>query len=91
VKLYGSQKIMDKFTAGLTLAYENLSYPKANNQGVKRSDDVYTIRPEVNYQFKEWLSAGVWYQFRRRTSDAQDTVSWYYFNNKAGAFIKAIF
>ena len=91
VKLYGSQKIMDKFTAGLTLGYENLSYPKANNQGVKRSDDVYTIHPEVNYQFKEWLSAGIWYQFRRRTSDARDARSWYYFNNKVGAFVKAIF
>lgn len=91
IKLYGSQKIMDKFTAGLTLGYENLSYPKANDSGVKRSDDVYTIRPEVNYQFKEWLSAGVWYQYRRRTSDARDTTSWYYFNNKVGAFIKAIF
>lgn len=91
IKLYGSQKIMDKFTAGLTLGYENLSYPKANDSGVKRSDDVYTIRPEVNYQFKEWLSAGIWYQYRRRTSDARDTQSWFYFNNKVGAFIKAIF
>ena len=89
VKLYGSQKIMEKFTAGLTLAYENLSYPKANANDVKRSDDVYTIRPEINYQFKEWLSAGVWYQHRRRTSDAG--AENYYFNNKVGAFVKAIF
>lgn len=89
VKLYGSQKIMEKFTAGLTLAYENLAYPKANAAGVKRSDDVYTIRPEVNYQFKEWLSAGVWYQHRRRTSDAG--AANYYFNNRVGAFVKAIF
>ena len=89
VKLYGSQKIMDKFTAGLTLAYENLSYPKANSAGIKRSDDVFTVRPELNYQFKEWLSAGVWYQYRRRASDAG--AANYYFNNKAGAFIKATF
>lgn len=89
VKLYASQKIMDKFTAGLTLGYENLSYPKENAAGIKRSDDVYTIRPEVNYQFKEWLSAGVWYQHRRRTSDAGAMN--YYFNNRVGAFVKAIF
>jgi len=89
IKLYGSQKILDKFTAALTLGYENLSYPKANTAGVKRSDDVYTIRPEFNYQFKEWLSAGVWYQHRRRTSDAG--AENHYFDNKAGAFIKAIF
>ena len=89
IKLYGSQKILDKFTAGLTLGYENLSYPKANGEGIKRSDDVYTIRPELNYQFKEWLSAGVWYQHRRRTSDAGAINR--YFNNRVGAFIKAIF
>ncbi len=88
VKLYGSQKILEKFTAGLTLGYENLYYAKAV-AGVKRSDDVFTLRPEVNYQFKEWLSAGVWYQYRRRASNAgADNV---YFNNRVGAFVKAIF
>ena len=89
IKLYGSQKIMEKFTAALTLGYENLSYPKANDAGIKRSDDVYTIRPEFNYQFKEWLSAGVWYQYRHRTSDAG--AANYYFNSRVGAFVKAIF
>ncbi|MBO4707423.1 MAG: outer membrane beta-barrel protein [Elusimicrobiaceae bacterium] len=89
VKLYGSQKVMDKFTAALTLAYENLSYPKANNAGIKRSDDVYTVRPEFSYQFKEWLSAGVWYQYRNRASNAGSDI--HYFNSRAGAFVKAIF
>ena len=88
VKLYGSQKILEKFTAGLTLGYENLYYAKAV-AGVKRSDDVFTLRPEVNYQFKEWLSAGVWYQYRRRASNAGAYN--FYFNNRIGAFVKAIF
>ncbi len=87
VELYGSQKIMDKFTAGLTLGYANLSYHKANLNNIKRSDDVYTVRPELNYQFKEWLSAGIWYQYRRRASNAGA----FYFNNRVGAFVKAIF
>lgn len=89
IKLYGSQRIMDKFVAGLTLGYENLSYAKEDNNGIKRADDVFTIRPEVNYQFKEWLSAGVWYQYRRRASNAG--ASNFYFNNRIGAFVKAIF
>jgi len=92
IKLYGSQKILEKFTAGLTLGYENLSYPKANSDGIKRSDDVLTVRPEISYQFKAWLSAGVWYQYRRRASDANTAdVNYHYDSNKAGAFIKAIF
>ena len=89
IKLYGSQKIMDKFTAGLTLGYENLSYAKDDNNGIRRSDDVLTFRPEVDYQFKEWLSAGVWYQYRRRASNAG--ADNFYFNNRVGAFVKAIF
>jgi len=89
VKLYGSQKIMEKFTAGLTLGYENLSYAKEDASGIKRSDDVITVRPEVNYQFKEWLTAGVWYQYRRRASNAG--ADNFYFNNRIGAFVKAVF
>ncbi len=89
VNLYGAQKIKDKFTVGLTLGYDNLSYPKDDGTGVKRSDDVYTVRPELNYQFKEWLSAGVWYQYRRRASNS-GAINRYY-NNRVGAFIKAIF
>lgn len=88
IKLFVSQKIMDKFTAGLTVGYENLSYTK-EAFGVKRSDDVVTLRPELNYQFKEWLSAGVWYQYRRRASNAG--ADNFYFNNRVGAFVKAIF
>ena len=88
IKLFASQRIMDKFTAGLSLAYENLYYAK-EVASVKRSDDVYTIRPEISYQFKEWLSAGVWYQYRRRATNAGADI--FYFNNRIGAFVKAIF
>ena len=88
VKLYASQKIMKKFTAGVTLGYENLSYDKAV-AGIERSDDVYTVRPEVDYQFKEWLSAGVWYQYRKRASNAG--ADNFYLNNRVGVFVKAIF
>ena len=87
INLYAAQKI-NKFTLGLNLGYDNLAYQKAVDN-TKRKDDVYTIRPEVDYQFKEWLSAGVWYQFRKRASNMSD--SYEYDNNKVGAFIKAIF
>lgn len=89
VNLYASQKVMEKFTLALTLGYDNLRYQKANDAGIKRSDDVYTVRPEVNYQFKEWLSAGIWYQFRKRASNAGDYNE--YDSNKTGIFVKAVF
>lgn len=88
VNLYASQKLMDKFTLALTLGYDNLAY-ETKVDGTKRSDDVYRVRPEVNYQFKDWLSAGVWYQYRKRDSNV--TKDYEYDNNKAGIFVKALF
>lgn len=88
VNLYASQKLMDKFTLALTLGYDNLAY-ETRVGDVKRTDDVYRIRPEVNYQFKNWLSAGVWYQYRKRDSNLSKDLE--YDNNKAGIFVKAVF
>ncbi len=87
VSLYGSHKLNDKLTASLTLSWENMDYAKRVN-GTKRDDNLYVVKPQVDYQFKEWLSAGVWYQFRTRHSnwDGAD-----YDSNKAGIFAKATF
>lgn len=87
VSLYGSQKIYDKWTASLTLGWENMDYAHEWN-GTKRSDDLYTIRPALDYQFKDWLSAGVWYQFRTRQSN---TNPFDYNRNQAGIYAKALF
>lgn len=87
VSLYGSQKIYDKWTAALTLSWENMDYAH-NYNGNKRNDDLYTIRPSVDYQFKEWLTAGVWYQFRNRNSNT----GWAdYDRNQVGVYAKALF
>ena len=87
VSLYGSHKLTDKLTAAVTVSWENMAYAK-KVQNTKRDDNLYVVRPEIDYQFKEWLSAGVWYQFRTRHSN-WNTAD--YDSNKAGAFIKAIF
>jgi hypothetical protein len=85
--LSGSQKFYDRYTASLTVAYENMRYPNADTSGGKRSDDLYTLRPALDYQFLDWLSAGAWYQFRTRKSDR----SYDYDNNRVGVFVKGIF
>ncbi len=87
VSLYGAHKLSNKLTAGLTLAYENMDYDRANAAGVKRNDDLYTVRPELSYQFKEWLSAGAWYQWRTRASNTANND---YDSNKGGIFVKAV-
>lgn len=88
VNLYASQKLMEKITLALTLGYDNLKYDTKVGD-VKRSDDVYLVRPEVTYHFKDWLSAGVWYQYRKRNSNLADELD--YDNNRTGIFVKAIF
>ena len=94
VSLYGSHKLTDKFTAALTLGWENMDYPKTDHN-IKRDDNLYFVRPEFTYQFKEWLSAGIWYQFRTRHSNDYrngGTGERYNYNsNKAGVFVKAVF
>ena len=94
VSLYASHKLNDKLTASLTLSWENMDYAK-RAYGEKRKDNLYIVRPQVDYQFKEWLSAGVWYQFRTRHSNAHyqnaSHESFSYDSNKAGVFVKAIF
>ncbi len=87
VSLYGSHKLNDKLTASLTVSWENMDYAK-RVQNTKRDDNLWTFRPQVDYQFKDWLSAGVWYQFRTRHSN-WNTAD--YDNNKVGVFAKATF
>ncbi len=83
------QKIMDKWEASVNVSYENMYYPTSLAAGTdKRNDNMYVVRPALDYKFQEWLSAGVWYQFRKRASN---TNTMEYDNNKAGAFIKAMF
>lgn len=87
VELYASQKVVEKVTLSLTLGYDNLAYPE-EAYGVKRSDDLYTIRPEIGYQIKDWLSSGIWYQYRKRDSNISSVE---YDNNRAGIYLKATF
>lgn len=96
VSLYGAHKLTDKFTVSLNLAWENMDYAKRSH-GVKREDNLWSVRPELDYQFKEWLSAGVWYQLRLRDSNDYRTGGIYkgqdydYSSNKVGVFVKATF
>ncbi|MBR4681865.1 MAG: outer membrane beta-barrel protein [Elusimicrobiaceae bacterium] len=84
VSLYAGHKFWDKWTASVTLAYDNMAYPK----GDQRKDDYYSVRPELDYQFKDWLSAGVWYNFTTRHSTISDVK---YDRNRGGVFVRAMF
>ncbi len=93
VSLTFMQKIFDKLDASLTAGYENMAYQEKNPSSwtyypsQKRTDNIFKIRPALDYKFQQWLSAGVWYQYKSRSSD-QD---FDYDSNKAGAYLKVMF
>ncbi len=93
VSLTFMQKIFDKLEASLTAAYENMAYQEKNPStwtyypSDKRTDNIVKIRPALDYKFQQWLSAGIWYQYKSRTSN-QD---FDYDSNKAGAYVKVMF
>ena len=87
IALSGTHKFNSKWTGTLTLGWEDMAYSRAT-AGNKRNDKLYTVRPQVDYMFKEWLMGSVWYQYRTRESNNQ----WAdYDNNKVGITVKALF
>lgn len=87
IALTGTHKFNKKLSASLLLGWEDMTYSR-EVAGTKRHDTLYTVRPQIDYLFKEWLMAGVWYQYRTRTSNTDWAE---YDNNKAGIFVKAMF
>ena len=81
------QKIFQKWEAGLFVSYENIDYP-GKIDGVNRYDDLINVKPSIEYQFKEYLFASLWYQFRNRTSNCSMAE---YTNNKVGIQVKLCF
>jgi len=88
VALYGQHKFNSKWAAALTLGWEDMAYSRVVEGNTKRHDSLYTIRPQIDYMFKDWLMGSVWYQYRNRASN-KDWAD--YENNKVGVSIKALF
>ena len=87
VSLYGQHKFNSKWAVGLTLGYEDMSYARYT-EGQKRHDNLYTLRPQVDYMFKDWLMGSLWYQYRGRHSNSQ---KFEYDSDKVGISLKALF
>jgi len=88
VSVKGQHRFNSKWAASLLLGWEDMSYSREVVPGNKRHDTLFTVRPGVDYIFKDWLMAGVWYQYRTRESNNN---TFDYENNKAGITVKALF
>ncbi len=76
-----------KWTLGLLAAYENIGYPETV-EDVNRNDDLIKVKPSIEYKFKDYLFASLWYQFRNKSSNF-DSVE--YTDNKVGLQVKFCF
>jgi len=86
INLFATQKISQKFDASLLLSYENMDYPnKVGNDF--RVDDFYAVKPAVNYKFRDYLMAGLWYKFKTKHSNIAND----YTDNTVGLDIKFTF
>jgi hypothetical protein len=64
------QRVLEKLTLSASGSYDNDDYQAASTTAVAtRSDDYYSIRVGMDLAIKERWSAGVFYQYRKNTSN----------------------
>ena len=83
------QGIGKRFTGIFEAGYEHADYnggldPDLND----RSDDIWFVRPALEYQLREWLSLEAFYLYRKNDSEGG---GFSYTNNQAGVAAKVIF
>lgn len=76
------QRLFRKFFAGFAISYENDTYyAAASNVDATRRDNFLDLRPSLDYRPMDWLSAGIFYEFRNNAS----TFSNYsFYDNRTG-------
>lgn len=78
------QRLFDKYTASVATGYENSDYSNTGGTvGADRTDDYFWIRPAFDCEFTERCNAGVFYQFRTKSSN-NNAVE--YSNNQLGIY-----
>ena len=72
VTLTVSQAFLNRFNGSVGLGYENDTYNSTSNNAANtnRDDNYVYAGPTLTYTFKKWLTASVYYQFRRVASNA---------------------
>ncbi|MBR3632496.1 MAG: outer membrane beta-barrel protein, partial [Elusimicrobiaceae bacterium] len=87
ISVYMRHQLNAKWAGSMVVGWEDLRYTKAVTTH-KRHDSLYTVRPSLEYNFKQWLIGSVWYQYRIRSSNEK----WPdYVSNKIGCNLKVIF
>jgi hypothetical protein len=84
------QRFFQKFIAQLSSGYENDQYIATTTDEAPsdRVDNYVYIRPRLSYSFIEWLSASIFYEFRRTNSSDSESS---FYDNRIGMEIATQF
>ena len=78
------QAFLEKYSAGLAMGYESSDYSDPDDSSASdRQDDYFWVRPTLNYEINERMDAGVFYQFRVKSSNDE---AYEYSNNQLGFY-----
>lgn len=78
------QRFLEKYWAGISGGYENADYSNTSGgTGTDRTDNYLWVRPTIEMEINERISAGVFYLFRTKDSDDSTRE---YSNNQLGVF-----
>lgn len=91
VEFDASQKLFQRFTVAVAVGYEHDSYNSTGGAtaiDIGREDDYVYVRPNITYNFRNWLSATVYYQFGRNSSTIGQSS---FYDNRVGGQISITF
>jgi uncharacterized protein (PEP-CTERM system associated) len=73
-----NQKFSNRWTGIVDVTYENSAYSNFDEQTTEdRDDDLFNVRPSIQYLFREWLMFELAYKYETRdsTDDLYDYTS----------------
>ena len=85
------QKFLQRITAEITVGYEHDSYNSTGGSGsvnIGRTDNYVYVRPSITYNFRQWLSATVYYEYSRNSSTLSPQS---FYDNRVGGQISFTF
>lgn len=87
-----TQRLFQKFTAGISFGFENDEYFSTGTADAESStdriDNYFYVRPSLRYSFVRWLSVNIFYEYRNQASNQASSV---FYNNRFGMDVAASF
>ena len=91
VELDVKQTFIQRFTVAAAIGYEHDTYNSTGGPevvNIDRTDNYFYFRPSISYDFRQWLTATIYYQYGRNSSTIGTST---FYDNRVGAQISFTF